>query len=427
MRAITQVNNQPWVAKYPTMHSYSRIRAGEVDASLAWQEGPDVNNGIGRAIMYTRLRANVLNNAVEHFLTIAPPPVTPQTLVQNNGLNWLFDQQRILSVAQRDIGTNGSNERPTLLRMLSDFPDESMSAASPLFAIGHVNHKPDRIVWEHTYHNPTEGPRWPTDLAHRAIDFTDMCLAGGNGVFTNLWTTPEAWITDRDEADLVQPELSHGEMKTELHVNAQTHPQYVPPSWDYDDSTLVLGFAAVAAGARHGALYQLMYGFDLYGSEVDVLLPSTGLSQRAIVRRLTHDGRSPHAPARHNVVHAQRIFKGRRIYESDDANEQAGAWARAPVMTRTNEGFFKRIDTYRDGDVPTRKWQGFAGEDGFATVTDLELDGATLSLRRVNDAGRGTPRRPGPQQYAGEWVTIDDVSTLDMESFASQGDVLVTV
>jgi hypothetical protein len=170
-----------------------------------------------------------------------------------------------------------------------------------------------------------------------------------------------------------------------------------------------------------------MYGFDLYGSEVDVLLPSTGLSQRAIVRRLTHDGRSPHAPARHNVVNAQRIFKGRRIYESDDANEQAGAWARAPVMTRTNEGFFKRIDTYRDGDVPTRKWQGFAGEDGFATVTDLELDGATLSLRRVNDAGRGTPRRPGPQQYAGEWVTIDDVSTLDMESFASQGDVLVTV
>jgi hypothetical protein len=76
-----------------------------------------------------------------------------------------------------------------------------------------------------------------------------------------------------------------------------------------------------------------MYGFDLYGSEVDVLLPSTGLSQRAIARRLTHDGRSPHAPARHNVVHAQRIFKGRRIYESDDANEQAGAWARAPVMT----------------------------------------------------------------------------------------------
>ena len=433
VKAFAERGGIAYVSKYPSMHSYSRIKAGEVDASLVWQEGPNVNDGIGRSIMYTRLRRDAQTNASQHHLSVfGPPPIMMFTHLVPTGATQaaqIVDQNRVFVLSNRDVGTHGTNERPTLLRLLSDFPDESMLATSPVFDHGHLNHKPDRVVWESTYHEPggNQTPRLSTNLAHRVVDLLDHCPEGSNLGVTSVWSTPEALIESRNFDDLTLPELAHGEMKTELHVNPLTHPQFVPASWDYDDSVMVLGFASVPMGGRHGSLYQMTYGHDLYGLGMDQMLHTAAINMRANIRRLREGGRSPHTAARHNVVHAQRIFKGRRIYENADPLEQPNLWARAPQMTRTNQGFFKTNDASRTGHVPTRAWQGFAGADGHAMVTDLALNGTPLGLTRVNDDKIMQPRKAGPQQLVSEWLSIDNVSALDMERRSSAAEDRVTV
>lgn len=426
------VDGIPWVAKYPTVHSYSRIRAGERDASLAWQEGPAANNGSGAVIMYTRLRHAWQTNAVGHYLSIAPAPVIPGVnllLGGSTNAGEILDQGRVLVASQRQVAGGEwttKNEKPTLLRLLSDFPDESMTSTSPWHQIGHLNHKPDRLVWEHT-ELENGMPRFGM-LSHRVVDINDVCHVANDPVVSYLWTTPESWILSNvANTMLIQPELAHGEMKTELHVNALTHPEYVARSWEYDDSVMVLSFTSMPLGLRHGSLYQMTYGHDLYGIGLDRMLHTPLIDQLARVRSLLDIGRSPHVSARHNIVHSQGIFKGRRIYENADAEEQYANWNRAPQMTRSNEGFFKSKDVTRDRDVQTRAWDGFAGADGYATVTDLAINGKLLQLTRVNDDKLQKPRKVGPQQLVSEWISIDDVSALDMESRSPENEARVTV
>ncbi len=396
-------------AQFPSMPSYSKLHLGEEDCSIVWQQGPKGQCESGTEIIYTRLRGYPtpagyeFQNGLE-FNAVGLPPSGAPLQIRNQGT------VACLSCEQQLVGTR--NMHPTIYRHLSEFDDNTLTPVNPLFNIGYVNHKAERIMWENqqTYPAAAPGPGFPIRLAYRSVDVTDRSPAAG---LPSIWSSSIGFI-ERSMADLVAPELIQGEQKTELWVDPLSAPDRSARSWRYDDTTLLASF--VQKGSGIGSAVTHMTFFDDLFWNVPPGGITTQITENEVRATQLYQGINPHVSARPSVQHMPGLTMNRRIFESGTAIFPQPGYNQAPMIGYTARGFFKES---ADDEKVDRIFNGYRSNDMEATIGDIRLDGMPIGLVPENVSMRFG--RLLPTRYVTDWFELGDQTELTVHTRA-EGD-----
>jgi hypothetical protein len=380
------------VAQFPSLPSYTKMAIGEDDIPLVWQEGT-IGRSIGEGsctegehILYTRLFHN--GDTVQHRLVASGtyPGILPPLQAQNNILR--------LTPLSTPVQTN-YNRKPTIYRQMSEYDDAAMSLSNPLRSYGYVNHKADRIAWEHReQYNEIIGQdpagvlptntTTPWQIDRLSIDCWDSCRSAA--VPNRLWHSAISSVYYLD-VDLRNPELVQGEQKTVLGTQV-TSPQ-IASSWAYGDTSVVLSFNSEDHPGMGPRVYHMTFVDGYYRDQAVLVGTINNLGWAALdvtmrnAQGALQGERMPHVAARHSIVHSPSLLKNRRFSESALQLDVSAVYSNAlylptPDIDRSTRGFFKETD---DVFIPRdRIWRGYRSDQFDALLSDILIGGKYYSL-----------------------------------------------
>ncbi|MFN8359664.1 MAG: T9SS type A sorting domain-containing protein [Candidatus Kapaibacterium sp.] len=371
----------PKACQHPSLNSYSRLKLGENDCALVWQEKFDTDGDYAaqNRILYTRLK--MVNGNLTSYL--------PPTLTSANGVHVISSPGDIAWLSDAG-GFYSSHYIPSVYREVLD------TAISPS---QQLDFRSDCVAWHTTTINES-GPSIDYTLSRRILIIHDT-----TGVPNTWWSEglTEIWSTTSNLYNISQ---SQGE------ISLQFIGSYIGNGSSRSHIMTFTETPKSGYGILPNHLMQIQSGLLL----APTLMGLSTLMTNDNAFTIDYVGKNGQTAALPRMISEVDWRKNRRVYEGASVGSLRRIQASAMLFMKQGE------------EVEPTAFTGFGDRSSKFMLSNPMLNGKMLTLERVKrlrgEAGNFGSRHGFTDTLETNWFTVGDEANLMLKSIGKNAGLV---